>query len=289
MNTDPSTKNTLWEEKNSIEPKKNCLNNSVNDQKDIINDTNNVSTKNQCKDTGKISGVYKIVNKVDDKYYVGSSNDILTHGMGRWYHHKRDLNKNVHPNIHLQNAWNKYGESNFEFIIIQRCEIDQLLILEQKQLDIAKLDRNNVYNMTFTAGRIDMTNEIKFKISQSAKKRLQCKTNHPLYGKHHKESTKKLISDKNKLYFSNPKNNPMYGVHRFGQDNPNYGIRGKTAGHLNGRYNPTIYTFYNVISKETFTGTKFDFCKKHQIKKTVPNDLIRNHIKQSKSGWIKVD
>lgn len=50
---------------------------------------------------GKISGVYKIVNRVNGKYYVGSSNHILK----RWTRHKNDLDNNKHRNIHLQRGW----------------------------------------------------------------------------------------------------------------------------------------------------------------------------------------
>jgi hypothetical protein len=64
----------LWEEKNSIEPEKSCLNNNATEANDIIKNTNNCLTKNPCDDTGKISGIYKIVNKINGKYYVGSNN-----------------------------------------------------------------------------------------------------------------------------------------------------------------------------------------------------------------------
>ena len=104
-----TNQNALWEEKISTELEKNCLNNNVTEQKDIINDTNKNSMKNPCNDIGKISGIYKIVNKVNGKYYVGSSNDVLK---TRFYEHKRLLTKNKHFNVKLQNAWNKYGESN---------------------------------------------------------------------------------------------------------------------------------------------------------------------------------
>src|SRR3989304_1436717 len=63
----------------------------------------------------KISGIYKIINKTNGKYYVGSSNDII----GRWFTHKSQLNRNNHCNPHLQRAWNKYGKDNFEFIIVE--------------------------------------------------------------------------------------------------------------------------------------------------------------------------
>jgi len=50
----------------------------------------------------KISGIYKIINKIDGKYYVGSSQDINK----RWNSHLNKLNKNNHINIHLQRKSN---------------------------------------------------------------------------------------------------------------------------------------------------------------------------------------
>ena len=45
------------------------------------------------------------------------------------------LCKNEHHNSHLQNAWNKYGEGNFIFEIIELCDIRDQFVLEQKYLD----------------------------------------------------------------------------------------------------------------------------------------------------------
>ena len=61
-------------------------------------------------------GIYKITNKQNDKFYIGSSTNIEM----RWYAHKSYLRRNVHANQHLQNAWNKYGEDNFIFSILPK-------------------------------------------------------------------------------------------------------------------------------------------------------------------------
>lgn len=95
-----------------------------------------------------VSGIYKIVNKLNGKYYVGSSNDIIgVHG--RWNEHKNGLRSNRHDNQHLQRAWNKYGSNAFEFIIVKLVPIPDLLREEQLFLDIAKAEKHNTYNMAF--------------------------------------------------------------------------------------------------------------------------------------------
>lgn len=79
--------------------------------------------------------IYKILNKVNGKFYIGSANDYKR----RWYQHKRELKNNSHDNQYLQNAWNKYGESNFEWIVLQK-DIDENVKydIEQKYLDTLK-------------------------------------------------------------------------------------------------------------------------------------------------------
>jgi len=132
----------------------------------ITGETLKPNEKRQGTDTALISGIYKIINKINGKYYVGSSNDILSK-RGRWKEHKYELNYKRHPNDHLQKSWNKYGEKNFEFVILERNLFgEQLRIREQWYLDIAKKEKNKTYNMSFISGRIDMTPETRAKISK---------------------------------------------------------------------------------------------------------------------------
>lgn len=74
-------------------------------------------------------GIYLITNKLNGKVYVGASQNIES----RWKSHKQSLNKNKHHSKLLQNAWNEYGEENFEFKVIHECE--NLRIVEQEFLD----------------------------------------------------------------------------------------------------------------------------------------------------------
>lgn len=66
------------------------------------------------------SGIYGIKNKVNNKMYVGQTYDFQY----RWGKHKTALRTNTHSNKKLQFAWNKYGENNFEFFIIEECDLD---------------------------------------------------------------------------------------------------------------------------------------------------------------------
>lgn len=61
------------------------------------------------------SGVYCILNLVNGKHYVGSSQNIRI----RWRTHQGLLKRNKHHCLKLQRAWNKYGESNFRLDILE--------------------------------------------------------------------------------------------------------------------------------------------------------------------------
>lgn len=69
-----------------------------------------------------ILGIYKIENIVNNKVYIGQSINIYE----RWLAHKRDLRNNKHHNYYLQNSYNKYGENNFTFEIIETCKEEVL-------------------------------------------------------------------------------------------------------------------------------------------------------------------
>ena len=57
----------------------------------------------------KKHALYKILNKVNGNWYVGSTISLAN----RLGTHRKYLRRNKHANSHLQNAYNKYGENNF--------------------------------------------------------------------------------------------------------------------------------------------------------------------------------
>lgn len=73
------------------------------------------------------SGIYAIVCKLNGMAYIGSTKDFNF----RAQRHVSDLRRKRHYNPHLQSAWDKYGEENFDFIILEY--IDDLSVLEEKE------------------------------------------------------------------------------------------------------------------------------------------------------------
>jgi group I intron endonuclease len=99
---------------------------------------------------GKMIGIYRIRNKANDNAYYGSSKNIKK----RWYRHRYDLSLGVHANIVLQRAWDKYGENEFVFEVIEECLLENLHSTEQKYLDSCP-----VYNIGLQAsGGDNLTN-----------------------------------------------------------------------------------------------------------------------------------
>ena len=76
-----------------------------------------------------IAGIYQIINLVNQKSYVGSSKHIHD----RIYNHKNQLKLKKHTNTHLQNAWNKVGEENFAYKILETFQNPSTEFLEERE------------------------------------------------------------------------------------------------------------------------------------------------------------
>ena len=88
-------------------------------------------------------GIYKITNKINQHSYIGLS----THIEDRWQYHKTRYNWERESNKTLYQAILKYGIENFEFEVLEECEIEKLS--EREQFYIEKYDTyHNGYNMT---------------------------------------------------------------------------------------------------------------------------------------------
>ena len=65
-----------------------------------------------------IKGIYIIENTINNKIYIGQTSVSFKN---RLSNHVSELKRNKHCNNHLQRAWNKYGEDNFLFDILEEC------------------------------------------------------------------------------------------------------------------------------------------------------------------------
>ena len=68
-------------------------------------------------------GIYKIYCDSNNRTYIGSSNNIQK----RFRKHRTELNTKTHSNKYLERAYEKYGKDNFEFIILEECNLQELI------------------------------------------------------------------------------------------------------------------------------------------------------------------
>lgn len=136
-------------------------------------------------------GIYGIHNKANDKWYIGQSNNIRKRNL----YELRNLRNGVfhynNSNNHIVQAWQKYGENAFEWVVLEECEIDKLD--EREIFWIREKDSyRNGYNQTLGGGGsrgVIVSEETKRKMSLSSKGE-----KHPFWGKHRTEETKKKLS-----------------------------------------------------------------------------------------------
>lgn len=86
----------------------------------------------------KASGIYSITSKINGKRYIGSANRICD----RWRGHMFGLRNGKHENNHLQNHYNKYGENDLLFAVVEVIERGDLSLEDFKKL---LLEREQVY------------------------------------------------------------------------------------------------------------------------------------------------
>lgn len=80
----------------------------------------------------KIVCIYIIKNKLNSKFYIGSTINFYK----RKTTHLRALKRGIHHSNYLQRAYNKYGVENFTIDIFQFCDLKEKKELEQYYLDL---------------------------------------------------------------------------------------------------------------------------------------------------------
>lgn len=113
-------------------------------------------------------GIYKIVNTATGGCYVGQSQRVKK----RVAEHFRLLRLNKHSNDHLQNAFNKYGEDKFVWVMEVECE------------DLTDID---ALEEGFIQGGIAFQEPCVYNIADFAKA--------PMRGKAHTDETRRKIRE----------------------------------------------------------------------------------------------
>jgi len=89
-------------------------------------------------------GIYIIQNMDNGKVYVGSTVNLRK----RWIKHKFHLNRGDHHSLHLQRAWDKYGESAFVFKPLAVLEVSMHRDVESELIKHYRSDeKDHGYNI----------------------------------------------------------------------------------------------------------------------------------------------
>src|SRR5579872_4831653 len=151
-----------------------------------------------------IGEIYKIVNKSNEKCYVGQTkshrlnkNKYRPFGsVGRFNDHISEAINNTKKNqcTYLNNAIRKYGKDNFEVIVLETCSVD--ILNEREQYYIEKLSSlyPNGYNLTI--GGKTMGLKVNMENNQDIN---EFKKRGRDFGYKHKDSTKQKMSDRLKI------------------------------------------------------------------------------------------
>lgn len=139
--------------------------------------------------------IYKIRNIVNGNFYVGSTVDSRK----RFWAHRKALRAGTHDCVHLQRAWDKYGEDCFKFELVQVLETREgLYQAEQKWLD-EHFGQNHCYNVSANADS-PMRNaspEMRALLAERTKAWLE-RDGHPRQGAEWSDSDKERISKSRK-------------------------------------------------------------------------------------------
>lgn len=137
-----------------------------------------------------MKGIYKITNLKNQKFYIGQSKDLNN----REHNHFYRLGRNEHHNEILQKSFNKHGEENFIFEVLEEIDFDNFLNEREKYwLDFhGGLNNKKIYNM-----KNPLTNEYsdytKVKVSK-----IMLGENNPNFGNKWTDEQKENLSKKKK-------------------------------------------------------------------------------------------
>lgn len=156
-----------------------------------------------------MTGIYSIKNLINGKRYIGASKNIHN----RWIDHRCKLNNHYKgANKDLQTDWDLYGESNFEFSVLEEYSISDLD--DRESYWILYYNTTNPlcgYNKTYGGKKPNMSEEFKQnltgkKLSSNIRKKMSEAHKGKVMSEEHKQKISATLFGK-----MNGTNNPMYG------------------------------------------------------------------------------
>lgn len=112
-------------------------------------------------------GAYQVLNVITLERYIGSTLALKK----RWSQHKKDLRKGKHHSQRLQEAWDKYGETIFEFSTLERITDQQLLLSREQHFMDTLLPEYNTLKFAGSNLGYKFSAEAKARMSEARKGR----------------------------------------------------------------------------------------------------------------------
>lgn len=166
----------------------NSKNNPINDQNVITKETENQSVKKEC------IGIYGLKNKINNKWYVGQSIYSIK---SRWSSYK-NLQCDSQPK--LFNAIVKYGYDNFEKIILEECEAEQLILDSREDYWIRYHNSvENGYNCRYGGANGAFSDEAKQKVKDGCKRKIYSDELRKKLSDGGKKTKGRIVSEETKL------------------------------------------------------------------------------------------
>jgi group I intron endonuclease len=161
----------------------------------------------------KRCGIYCIKNTINGKIYVGKAKDIYNRMMSHRYLLRK---KSKDENLHLINAWHKYGEDAFIYEILEEFEFNEEKLREREDYWIVTLDATN-RDVGYNMRRDSSTGCL---VSEETRQRISIAVTgekNPNYGNHWTDEQKQAMSDLKKEQYqkgevSYNKNSPYLGI-----------------------------------------------------------------------------
>jgi len=140
------------------------------------------------------SGIYRITCLANGEFYVGSAVNMRK----RQILHLSQLDKGKHHNRHLQNTYNKYGDNNLVFDVLEFCAKEQLIEYEQYYIDILN-PTINICRIAYSCKGVIRSEEYRRKMSEAHKGKIVSEeTRRKMKERVVSEETKRRISEAGK-------------------------------------------------------------------------------------------
>ena len=197
------------------------------------------------------TGIYRI--EIGDYFYWGSTMNYTK----REREHHSGLRGGCHPNIKMQNVYDKYKDFEMNLVVFTN---ENILQIEQEFID---LDYDNHYCMNLAKDAIS-----------------------PMLGRTHTQKTRKLMSEARKGKQHSSESRKLMSKAKQGKNHPMYGKKLSSEARKKmsqARISPTKYTFIHNDGVEE-TCTQYDLRTKYNLNRSCLSKVTLGQYSHHK-GW----